>query len=136
MTTVKILNGYVGGWAPGDIVKDAPEGLIEIARDKVMNLATGELIAEIIEGDSKGSGDASEREQQLQTELNESKNREAELLAQIAELQSKGDADETDDELKELKATAKELKIPGYTKMDADELKLAIGAAGGDGDGK
>ncbi|OMF30956.1 hypothetical protein [Paenibacillus sp. FSL H8-0259] len=136
MTIVRILNGYVGGWAPGDIVKDAPEGLIEIARDGVKNLATGELIAEIIEGDSNGSGDTSEREQQLQIELNESKNREAELLAQIAELQSKSDNGEADDEVKELKATAKELKIPGNTKMDAEELKKAISAAGGDGDGK
>ncbi|MNC01524.1 hypothetical protein D3C75_488740 [compost metagenome] len=62
-------------------------------------------------------------------QLEESKAREAELLEQITMIQADG-------ELKELKVAAKELKIPGYTKMDAAELKNAISAAGGEEDGK
>ncbi|MCL6459578.1 MAG: hypothetical protein K6T85_16385, partial [Gorillibacterium sp.] len=71
----------------------------------------------------------SERELELQVQLEESKQREAELAEKLNALQAEHD-------LVDLKATAKELKIAGYTKMDAEELKLAISVAGGDGDGK
>jgi hypothetical protein len=136
MTTVKILSGYVGEWGPGDIVKDAPDGLVQIAKHKIKNAATGEMVAEIVEGEEdRESIDElkskwEEREKELLAELDKSKKREEELLSQLRDLQP-----ETD-ELKELKSAAKELKITGYTKMDADELKKAISAAGGEEDGK
>lgn len=132
MSDVKILVDSVGEWNAGDVVIDAPAGLLEIARNQVRNAATGELLAEIIEDDSK-SLDYSEREQKLQSDLDESKKRENELLVQIAELQSQIQGNDSDDEMKDLKAKAKELKIQGYTKMSIDELKEAI-AAGGEGD--
>jgi hypothetical protein len=129
MTTVKVLVDAVGQYNAGDIVNDAPDGLVDIAKKEVRNAATGQLLAEIVDGNGVVDGAHSERELQLQAELEQSKAREAELLEQIDILQSDG-------ELKELKATAKELKISGYTKMDIEELKQAIGAAGGGADGK
>lgn len=87
------------------------------------------MLAEIVDANGAVDGSPSERELQLQAELEQSKAREAELLEQIDILQSDG-------ELKELKASAKELKIPGYTKMSVEELKQAISAAGGAADGK
>ncbi|TKH35961.1 hypothetical protein C1I59_13470 [Paenibacillus polymyxa] len=129
MTTVRVLVDAVGQYNSGDIVTDAPDGLVDIAKKEIRNAATGQLLAEIVDGNGAVDGAPSERELQLESELERSKAREAELLEQIDILQSDG-------ELKELKATAKELKIPGYTKMDVDELKQAIGAAGGGADGK
>ncbi|MDT0123882.1 hypothetical protein Q9R46_14570 [Paenibacillus sp. RRE4] len=136
MTTVKILVDAVGEYNAGDIVKDAPDGLVEIAKKQVRNAATGELLAEIVEVDSISTHTPSERELMLQEELDESKKREAELLAQIDELQSDIQNSDSDDELKELKSVAKEMKIPGYTKMGIDELKEAIAATGGDAGGE
>ncbi|WP_405176347.1 hypothetical protein MHI27_11945 [Paenibacillus sp. FSL H8-0261] len=129
MTIVKVLVDAVGEYNAGDIVTDAPEGLVDIAKRQVCNAATGELLAEIIDTNDVINNNPSERELELQVRLEESEAREAELLEKIALIQ-------TDAELKELKATAKELKIPGYTKMDADELKKAINTAGGEEDGK
>lgn len=129
MTIVKVLVDAVGEYNAGDIVTDAPEGLVEIAKNKVRNAATGELLVELVDSNDVVSDNPSERELELQVQLEESKAREAELQEQIAMIQADG-------EFKELKATAKELKIPGYTKMDAEELKKAIGDAGGEGDGK
>ncbi|WP_258297858.1 hypothetical protein [Paenibacillus peoriae] len=129
MTTVRVLVDAVGQYNSGDIVTDAPDGLVDIAKKEIRNAATGQLLAEIVDGNEVGNNGPAERELQLQAELEQSKAREAELLEQIDILQSDG-------ELKELKATAKELKIPGYTKMDVEELKQAIGAAGGAADGK
>ncbi|WP_017687987.1 hypothetical protein [Paenibacillus sp. PAMC 26794] len=136
MTIVKVLVDAVGEYNAGDIVKDAPDGLIEIAKKQVRNAATGKLLAEIIVGDVGSTDTPSEREQKLQEELDESKKREEDLLAQIAELQSVMHDGDSDDVLKDLKSTAKDLKIQGYTKMDADELKKAIDSVGGDNDGK
>lgn len=136
MTTVKILVDAVGEFNAGDIVKDAPDGLVEIAKKQVRNAATGELLAEIVEVDSISTHTPSERELMLQEELDESKKREAELLAQIDELQSDIQNSDSDDKLKELKSVAKEMKIPGYTKMGIDELKEAIAATGGDAGGE
>lgn len=136
MTTVKILVDAVGEYNAGDIVKDAPDGLVEIAKKQVRNAATGELLAEIVEVDSISTHTPSERELMLQEELDESKKREAELLAQIAELQSDIQNGDLDDELKELKSVAKEMKITGYTKMSIEELKEAIAATGGDAGGE
>ncbi|OKP95391.1 hypothetical protein [Paenibacillus sp. P46E] len=129
MTIVKVLVDAVGEYNTGDIVTDAPVGLVEIAKNKVRNAATGELLAELVDSNDIVSDNPSDRELELQVQLEESKAREAELQEQIAMIQADG-------EFKELKATAKELKIPGYTKMDADELKKAISAAGGEEDGK
>ena len=129
MKTVKVLVDAVGGYNAGDIVTDAPYGLVDIATKGTRNAATGELLAEIIDIDEVVSNNPSERELELQIELEKSKEREVELMEQIQLLQ-------TGNELQELRATAKELKIPGYTKMDADELKKAISTVGGDGDGK
>ncbi|WP_339234619.1 hypothetical protein MKX40_17915 [Paenibacillus sp. FSL R5-0517] len=136
MTTVKILVDAVGEYNAGDFVKDAPDGLVEIAKKQVRNAATGELLAEIVEVDSISTHTQSERELMLQEELDESKKREAELLAQIDELQSDIQNSDSDDELKELKSVAKEMKIPGYTKMGIEELKEAIAATGGDDGGE
>ncbi|MDK8188784.1 hypothetical protein QP794_01640 [Paenibacillus sp. UMB7766-LJ446] len=136
MTIVRVLVDAVGEYNAGDIVKDAPDGLVEIAKKQVRNAATGELLAEIIEGDLASTDTPSEREQMLQGELDESKKREAELLAQIAELQSDIKSGDLDDELKELKFVAKEMKIHGYTKMGIEELKEAIAATGGDAGGE
>ncbi|MDH2330479.1 hypothetical protein [Paenibacillus polymyxa] len=128
MTTVRVLVDAVGQYNSGDIVTDAPDGLVDIAKKEIRNAANGQLLAEIVDGGAL-DGSPSERELQLQAELEQSKAREAELLEQIDILQSDG-------ELKELKASAKELKIPGYTKMSIEELKQAISAAGGGADGK
>lgn len=136
MTTVKILVDAVGEYNAGDIVHDAPDGLVEIAIKKVRNAATGELLAEIIDGDLAYTDIPSERELKLLEELDESKKREADLLAQINELQSEAQNNDSDDELKELKSVAKEMKIPGYTKMGIEELKEAIAATGGDAGGE
>ncbi|WP_340398019.1 hypothetical protein NST50_14140 [Paenibacillus sp. FSL E2-0202] len=129
MTIVKVLVDAVGEYNAGDIVTDAPEGLVDIVKRQVRNAATGELLAIFVNSNEIVSDNPSERELELQVQLEESKAREAELQEQIAMIQADG-------EFKELKAAAKELKIPGYTKMDADDLKEAISAAGGDGDGK
>jgi hypothetical protein len=129
MTIVKVLVDAVGEYNAGDIATDAPEGLVDIAKRQVCNAATGELLAEIIDTNDVTNNNPSERELELQVRLEEYEAREAELLEKIALIQ-------TDAEFKELKATAKELKIPGYTKMDADELKKAINTAGGEEDGK
>ena len=88
MSTVKILHGEVGEWQEGDIVKDAPPGLVHMAREGTVNLATGQRIAELLEDDSDDK-----------------------------------------EELKQLKGRAKELKVDGYGKMNADSLKDAIAAA-------
>ncbi|MEK3849918.1 MULTISPECIES: hypothetical protein [Paenibacillus] len=125
MTTVRVLVDAVGQYNSGDIVTDAPDGLVDIAKNEIRNAATGQLLAEIVDGNGALDGSPSERELQLQAELEQSKAREAELLEQIDILQSDG----------ELKASAKELKIPGYTKMSIEELKQAISAAGGAADG-
>lgn len=129
MTIVKVLIDAVGEYNAGDIVTDAPEGLVDIAKNKTKNAATGELLAEIVESNDLINDNPSKRELELQVQLEESQAREAELRDQIALLHADGEA-------RELKATAKELKIPGYTKMGADELKEAISAAGGVVDGK
>jgi len=89
MTTVKILIDGVGDYNKGDIVKDAPPGLVHIAEAGTLNAATGEWIAVIVDDDTTGAGD----------------------------------------ELKALKAKAKELKVHNYGKMTIDELKEAIAAA-------
>ncbi|WP_339282984.1 hypothetical protein [Paenibacillus sp. FSL R5-0486] len=136
MTIVKVLVDAVGEYNAGDIVKDAPDGLIEIAKRQVRNAATGKLLAEIIEGDVNSTDTPSEREQKLQAELDESKKREADLLAEISELKSDMHKDDSDDELKDLKSTAKDLKIQGYTKMSIEELKEAISTTSGEVDGQ
>lgn len=143
MSTVKVLVDAVGEYNAGDIVKDAPKGLVEIARKGICNAASGQLLAELIGDDELGSGDATEQVLQLKAELEESKNREAELQAQLeestareSELLEQIASYQADDELKELKATAKELKIAGYTKMSVDELKEAIAAAGSENNGE
>lgn len=49
MTTVKVLVDHVGEWMAGDIVIDAPAGLVHIARVGTINIATGQLVAELVE---------------------------------------------------------------------------------------
>jgi hypothetical protein len=48
MTTVRVLVDAVGQWNKGDIVKDAPPGLVEMAEAGTINIATGERVAEIV----------------------------------------------------------------------------------------
>lgn len=55
MTTVKVLVDYVGVHMAGDIVTDAPAGLIHMATVGTTNAATGERVAEIVEGTDKES---------------------------------------------------------------------------------
>ena len=124
MYIVKVLVDAVGEYNAGDIVTDAPAGLVDIARKQTRNAATGELLAMIVESSEVINNDPSERELELQVELEQS-------IAREAELQEKLDNLLLDNDLKELKATAKEMKIAGYTKMNAEELKEAIAAGGG-----
>jgi hypothetical protein len=49
MTTVRILFDGIGEYRAGDIVPDAPEGLVEIAERGITNAANDALLAEIIE---------------------------------------------------------------------------------------
>lgn len=50
MTTVKVLHaGGIGEYKQGDVVKDAPAGLVHIATNEVRNAADGELLAEFVE---------------------------------------------------------------------------------------
>ncbi|OMF37440.1 hypothetical protein BK133_05130 [Paenibacillus sp. FSL H8-0548] len=123
MTIVKVLVDAVGEYNAGDIVSDAPAGLVEIAKKQIRNAASGELLAVIIESDELVN-DPTERELALQVELDESRGREALLMEQLNILRAEND-------LRELRSTAKELKVSGYTKMSIDELKVAIEAAGG-----
>ncbi|MDF2651337.1 MAG: hypothetical protein K0Q73_7142, partial [Paenibacillus sp.] len=51
MTTVKVLLDAVGEYNSGDIVKDAPPGLVHIARVGTVNAATGHRIAELVDED-------------------------------------------------------------------------------------
>jgi TusA-related sulfurtransferase len=124
MAIVKVLVDAVGEYNAGDIVTDAPDGLIEIAKKQIRNAASGELLAVIVDSDEVISDNPSKRELELQVELQQSKEREGVLQAQL-------DALTAENALRDLKAQAKELKIPGYTKMSADELLAAIEAAGG-----
>ncbi|MCR8656937.1 hypothetical protein [Paenibacillus endoradicis] len=127
MVIVKVLVDAVGEYNAGDIVTDAPAGLIEIAKKQTRNAATGELLAVIVESNEILNNEPSERELELQVELEQS-------IAREAELQEKLDNLLLDNDLKELKATAKEMKIAGYTKMNAEELKEAIAVGGGGND--
>ncbi|QDH23459.1 hypothetical protein [Saccharibacillus brassicae] len=138
MKTVKVLVDGVGDYNAGDVVRNAPDGLVEIAISKTRNAASGQLLAEMVGG---GSEDVADTER-LQFELDktrkalaESQQREEALRAQVDEL-SKPPAGQTGEDLDVLKAKAKELKIKGYVAMSADELHAAIEAAGGDGDAK
>jgi hypothetical protein len=88
MTTVRVLVDSVGPYNAGDIVKDAPAGLVHMAKVGTVNAATGQRIAELIENDNDDK-----------------------------------------DELKQLKARAKELKVDGYGKMSVADLKEAIATA-------
>lgn len=124
MTIVKVLVDAVGEYNAGDIVTDAPDGLVEIAKKQIRNAASGELLAVIIESDEVISENPSIPELELQAELQQSKEREEVLQGQLDALIAEND-------LRDLKANAKELKISGYTKMSADELMAAIAAAGG-----
>lgn len=127
MVIVKVLVDAVGEYNAGDIVTDAPGGLIDIAKKQTRNAATGELLAVIVESNEIINNEPSDRELELQVELEQS-------IAREAELQEKLDNLLLDNVLKELKATAKEMKIAGYTKMNAEELKEAIAAGGGGND--
>ena len=49
MTTVKVLFDGVGEFKAGDIVPNAPVGLVEIAEKGITNAATGALLAEIVD---------------------------------------------------------------------------------------
>ncbi|MDK8182108.1 Rho termination factor N-terminal domain-containing protein [Paenibacillus sp. UMB4589-SE434] len=95
MTTIKVLIEGVGDYSAGDIIKDAPAGLVHIAESQIKNAATGELVAEIVDN-----------------------------------------ATEDKDELAELRAKAKELGVPKYSKMNRDELTAAIDAQGAHTDGE
>lgn len=136
MATVKILHGHVGMWKEGDIVIDAPPGLVNMALQETKNAATGQLVAELLFEDSKEifAPEWATREKELMDKLAAAESREADLLAKLAEKDMPDE--ESDEDLKALKSTAKTMKIAGYTKMSADELRAAIAVAGGAGDGE
>jgi hypothetical protein len=141
MTTVRVLVDYVGDHMAGDIVKDAPEGLVHMATVGTRNAGTGELVAEIVNDEAAAVGGSNESEElkALRVKAKELKIKGADKLSE-AELATAIDEAETliikEQELKDLKAKAKELKVDGYGKMTEDELKLAITAAGGGTDGE
>jgi hypothetical protein len=128
MTTVKVLIDAVGEYNAGDIVKDAPVGLVHMAEVGTVNAATGERIAEIVE--SKGNPDVDEallaRAKELKVpKADKMDNNQLTAAIETAEVEAA-----QEQELKELKASAKDLKIDGYGKMSAEELKAAITNAG------
>jgi len=49
MTTVRVLVDHVGAFMAGDIITDAPAGLVHMAIVGTKNAATGERVAEIVE---------------------------------------------------------------------------------------
>lgn len=51
MAVVQVLIEGVGEWKAGEIVKDAPIGLVEMAKKGTRNAATRELICKLIEDD-------------------------------------------------------------------------------------
>jgi hypothetical protein len=165
MTTVRVLVDHVGEYMAGDIVTDAPEGLIHMATVGSRNAATGELIAEFV-SDSVGSvAVESDEVQEAISIIKEIRSSAVslgiadaetlsitQLIDEIAKVSfGRLEKEKADNELLEkqkaddaqaladltlLKDKAKELKIPGYTKMDVAELKVAIAAAsvvGGEG---
>jgi hypothetical protein len=162
MTIVRVLVDHVGNWMAGDIVEDAPAGLVNMAAQAAKHAVTGELLAEIVSGsaDTKVSEEIAilneltekailygvpDAETLSITQLisaivqAEWDQREQEAVHAALLLKQKVDQDAADAELSGLKDKAKELKIPGYTKMEAEELKVAIAAAvaaGGELDAK
>jgi hypothetical protein len=61
MADVKILHaGGVGGYAQGEVVKDAHAGLVEIATKGVVNAADGQPLAELVGGKKSKSKDGGE----------------------------------------------------------------------------
>lgn len=142
MTAVRVLVDYVGQWMAGDIVTDAPEGLIHMATVGTRNAATGELIAVIIEDSSLPKVPKGE-EIAILNELTERaialEISDAETLSITGLISAITNAEfvllekqKTDNEAKEaaelavLRDHAKESKIAGYTKLSAQELRLSI----------
>jgi hypothetical protein len=170
MTTVRVLVDHVGEYMAGDIITDAPAGLVHMAQVGTVNAGTGQRIAEIVTGSiNSGSVDSEEvqeaiaiikeiRSAAVSLEIPEAETLSiTQLIEEIAKVQfgllekekadalllekEKADKDAADAlataELADLKKQAKELKIEGYTKMDAEELKVAIAAhVGSEPDGK
>jgi hypothetical protein len=140
MTIVRVLVDAVGDYNAGDIVHDAPPGLVHMAKAKTRNAATGELVAEFV-ADTLAA-DTPEVDEALLARAKELKISKADkmdneqLTAAISEAEAEATAEE---ELKALKAKAKALKIEKYGQMDAEQLKTAIvaaeAAANGGGDG-
>jgi hypothetical protein len=155
MTTVRVLVDHTGEWMAGDIVNDAPIGLVHMAEWGTKHAATGKLLAEIVsdpefaiiskevailnELTDKANSLGIENAESLsitelistiskaEFELLEKEKAEADLL----EKQKVDKETVNAAELAELKDKAKELKVPGYTKMSAGELIVAIQAVGG-----
>ena len=155
MIVVRVLVDHVGNWMAGDIVEDAPAGLVNMATLEARHAVSGELIAEIV-SDSAGSGIVKSDEVQeaiaiikeirsaaVSLEIPDSESLSiTQLIDSIAKVEfdrlERGKAEnetlekqKADDaqaiaDLTILKDKAKELKIPGYTKMNADELNSAI----------
>jgi hypothetical protein len=160
MTIVKVLVDHVDNWMAGDIVEDAPAGIVNMAAQKAKHAVTGELLAEIITDVTEPivqeavailaelTGKAIEygipdAETLSITELisaivhTEWVNRDKAAAQDAAMLKDKADREASDGVLSELKKKAKELKIDGYTKMSIEELNIAIAAVvGGEADAK
>jgi hypothetical protein len=141
----------------GDIVNDAPAGLVNMAVQGAKHAVTGELLAEIV-SDSVGSvAVESDEVQEAISIIKEIRSSAVslgiadaetlsitQLIDEVAKVSfGRLEKEKADNELLEkqkevdaqmlteltaLKENAKELKIPGYTKMDAEELKVAISA--------
>jgi hypothetical protein len=164
MTTVRVLVDHVGEYMAGDIVTDAPDGLVHMAMVGTVNAGTGKRIAEIVSDREKSEVADTPEAVAILNELTEKAisygvpeaetlsitelisaivqaewdKHEQEAILVAIQLKQKEDQDAVDAaaaEFAELKKQAKELKIEGYTKMDADELKVAIAAAASVGGG-
>lgn len=166
MTTVRVLVDHVGQWMAGDIVTDAPEGLVHMATVGTINAGTGKCVAELVIGSVESGIVDSDEVQEAISIIKEIRSSvvsldiaDAETLSitQLIDEIAKAsfgrlEKEKADNELLEkqkaaddqaladltvLKEKAKELKIAGYTKMDAEELKVAIATnVGGELDGK
>lgn len=150
MATVKVLVDYVGVYMAGDIVKDAPPGLVHMAKAGTRNAATGELVAEFVEDENQDQGvSGAELLKELKASAkalkiaNYGKMNEEELTVAIKEAIANSEKEEAEaieaqkqviadaEELKGLLAKAEELKIIDADKLSRDELITAIETAGG-----
>jgi undecaprenyl pyrophosphate synthase len=130
MTTVRVLIDAVGEYNAGDIVKDAPVGLVHMATVGTRNAATGELIAELIDGAADAKSETgTDGLKELKAKAKELKidgygKMTVDELKVAIETAEKGISDAA--EFKELQSKAAELEIIDAETMSRDELVAEI----------